>query len=121
MSLLCESFPFENEICVNTGEVKYSNLNLVTSFVNTCTVLAFKIKDNNFMAHIDAINPNMEKIVLNQLKNLNIKDVREVHIWKGNKCANYCPSFKIAEKILKIFPTNTKIIYNKTTNDVIKI
>ena len=33
MSLLCDSFPSMDSICVDTGEVKVSKLNLTTSFV----------------------------------------------------------------------------------------
>ena len=121
MSLLCDSFPSMDSICVDTGEVKVSKLNLTTSFVNTCTVIAFEMNEIKFMAHIDAINPNMEKIVLKNMKNLDLNNVSEVKVWKGTKCENYCPSFNIAENILKKFPKRTKILYFKANNDIIKI
>ena len=51
MSLLCNAFSINDSICVNTGEVIVSSKNLSTSFVNTCTVIAFKYENIKFMAH----------------------------------------------------------------------
>ena len=121
MSLLCDSFPSMDSICVDTGEVKISNHNLNTSFVNTCTVIAFEYENKKFMAHIDAINPNMEKKILKYLSKIDTNKVKTVNVWKGTKCEKYCPSFEIAKKILDKFSKNTNIIYNKAKNEVIKI
>lgn len=122
MSLLCNAFPNnDNSICINTGEVKSNKKTLVTSFVNTCSVLAFNHNDINFMAHIDAINPNMVNIITQELQKFSVADIKEIHIWKGNSCYDNCPSFMIAKNISKLFNSNIKINYHKSDNNIIKI
>ena len=120
MSLLCNAFSTNDSICVNTGEAIVSSKNLSTSFVNTCTVIAFKYDNIKFMAHIDAINPNMENIIEDKLKNLNLSKISKIYVWKGSKCFLNCPSFNLANKIInKIGCKN--IVYLQSNNDIIRI
>jgi hypothetical protein len=122
MSLLCNAFPNnDNSICVNTGEVKSNKNTLVTSFVNTCSVLGFSHNRINFLAHIDAINPNMLRIIKKELQKFDIKNIKEIHIWKGKGCYDNCPSYEIVKNLIKLFNKNIKINYNKSNYDIIKI
>ena len=120
MSLLCNAFSINDSICVNTGEVIISSKNLSTSFVNTCTVIAFKYDNIKFMAHLDAINPNMEFIVDQQLNNIDFSKITNIYIWKGSKCFSNCPSFNLAQKIIKKIG-NKNVIYSQSNNDIIRI
>ena len=118
MSLICNVYSNgnKNAICVNTGEVKISKKHLSTSFVHTCSVLAFTVNDLNFLAHVDAFVPNMKEKMLVELKNLNVKNIKKVHIWKGSNCFEDCPSYEIVKEILKEIGINN-IKYHKV-NDV---
>ena len=116
MSLLCSAFPSSDGICVNTGEVKISTKPLTTSFVNTCTAIGFKFRNNNFLAHIDVMNPNMENITSEALSKVDISEVKLVNVWKGSKCKNECPSYILALKFLKQF--NKEIIHHKSVRDI---
>lgn len=120
MSLLCDAFSTNDYICVNTGEAIVSSKNLSTNFVNTCTVIAFKYNDKKFMAHLDAINPNMEFIVNQQLNSIDLKKVKKIYVWKGSKCYSNCPSFTLAIKIIKKIGSKN-IIYLQSNDDTIKI
>lgn len=120
MSLLCNAFSISDSVCVNTGEAIVSSKNLSTNFVNTCTVIAFKYDNIKFMAHLDAINPNMENIVKNELKNLNFNKINTIYVWKGSKCFSNCPSFNLANKIVKKIGAKN-IIYLQNNNDIIRI
>lgn len=121
MSLLCNAYPMSRTVCVNTGEAKISKSNLVTSFVITCSVIAFKYNDLNFMAHVDAMNPNMITIILEQLKKIKVEDVENVHVWRGSRCYDNCPSYSIIYKILKKFSKKCNIIEHENDEDIIKI
>ncbi len=114
MSLLCNAYMYitTNSICVNTGEVKISEHKLSTSFVHTCSVLAFSVNNLNFLAHIDAFEPNMKEKILKELNNVNLKEINEIHVWKGKNCLNNCPSFNILKDIIQIIGTKN-IIYHQ--------
>ena len=120
MALLCNAFPHSKSLCVNTGEVIISNNQLVTSFVKTCSVIEFSYNKLNFMAHIDAFNPNMELKLINNLKKFNLDNIKEVNVWRGSHCFSNCPSFKIAMKILKKFSDKTIINYYYSNETIIK-
>lgn len=119
MSLLCDAFINTDSVCVNTGEVKVSKKTLVTSFVKTCSVLAFTYKKINFLAHIDALTPDMESKINMKLKELNPKFINEINIWKGSACNISCPSYEIAKKIGNSL--NGKIKYYRANDNLIKI
>ena len=118
MSLMCNAYSHGNinSICVNTGEVKISKHYLTTSFVHTCSVLAFSANNINFLAHIDSFNPNMKNSILLQLKKINLNSVNEVHVWKGSNCLHDCPSFEILKDILQLIQGN-KIVYHKENDN----
>ena len=120
MSLLCNAFQINNSVCVNTGEVIISSNDLTTSFVNTCTVIAFKYDNIKFMAHLDDINPNMENLVNSKLSIIDFSKVNKIYIWKGSKCFNNCPSFTLAKKIAKKIGSK-ETIFLQSTNDIIRI
>lgn len=119
MSLLCNAFPSMNSICVNTGEVKISEKILMTGFVKTCSVIGFSYKNNNFLAHIDAMKPNMKNQVINEINKLNPKYINKIHIWKGSNCNSNCPSFAIAKQITNKLKGN--VIIHQANNNIIKI
>uniref|UniRef100_A0A6C0F807 Uncharacterized protein n=1 Tax=viral metagenome TaxID=1070528 RepID=A0A6C0F807_9ZZZZ len=121
MSLLCDAFDSVDSICVNTGEVIVSKKYLSTSFVNTCSVLVFQYGDMKFMAHIDAINPNMETIINLKLKSIDFDKIRTIFIWKGTKCVDNCPSFNLAKKVLAKIGGNKEIVYLKSDHEIIRI
>lgn len=120
MSLLCNAFSIIDSVCVNTGEVVVSSKNLATSFVNTCSVIAFKYENIKFMAHIDAINPDMENLVNTQLQNIDYSKINQIFIWKGSNCFSNCPSFNLAKKIATSIG-NKEIIYLQANNEIIRI
>lgn len=117
MSLLCNAFPSDNTLCVNTAEVITSNSKLSTSFVNTCSVITFKNNNINFMAHVDAISPNMENSIKKELDKLDLSNVLEVNIWKGSRCFNNCPSFEIVNNIINLYFKQKKINYYQNTKN----
>ena len=120
MSLLCNAFSSSDSICVNTGEAIISERDLTTSFVNTCTVIAFKYDNVKFMAHLDAINPNMENIVNLKLSLIDFDKIKQIYIWKGNKCFSNCPSFNLAKKIADRIGSK-EIIYLQSDSKIIRI
>ena len=72
------------------------------------------------MAHLDAINPNMENLVNNELKKLDLTKIKTIYIWKGSKCYNNCPSYILAKKITQNLG-NKEIIYLQSNNNIIRI
>jgi len=119
MSLLCDAFIHVDTKCVNTGEVAISKKTLVTSFVRTCSVLGFNYKGNNFLAHIDALDPNMKLKIINKLNILNPQYIKEIKIWKGSACNSNCPSFQLAKEIVSNL--SGKVIYYQAKENLIKI
>ena len=120
MSLLCNAFKINNSVCVNTGEVIISSNNLTTSFVNTCTVIAFKYENIKFMAHLDDLKPNMENLVNEKLLLVDLSKIKKIYIWIGSKCFNNCPSLILAKKISKKIGIK-KTVYLKSTDNIISI
>jgi len=119
MAFLCDAYNINTE-CVNTGEVKSSNKTLITSFVEICTAIGFHYNGINFLAHVDGMEPNMDSKVINELKKINPKKIDKIHVWKGYKCENNCPSFQIVQNIVN--QLNGKKVYHiYNENDTITI
>ena len=101
MTSLCKAFQDINYICVDSGNVIVNKKKLLTSGVKTCSVLGFSYKNINFMAHIDEVKPNMEKKILNQMDNFDLKKIDTFHIWYGSLCNIQCKSSELLKKIIK--------------------
>ena len=72
------------------------------------------------MAHLDAINPNMENIVDLKLQLIDFSKITKIYIWKGTKCFSNCPSFNLAKKIANKIG-NKEIIYLQSDSKIIRI
>ena len=104
--------------------------NTIENVSKESDLLLFLVSDSAQATMYKSVLSNMKKgatlglshgFLLGHMKNLDLNNVSEVKVWKGTKCENYCPSFNIAENILKKFPKRTKILYFRANNDIIKI
>ena len=121
MANLCIAFS-DTKYCVETGSIKFIKSDfLVTSFINTCCVLAFHVNGFNFLAHIDDMIPNMYNNIIEILikNNDHIRYIKKVHIWIGSFCNNTCSSLQIANNVAKYI--DKPIIYHKDNDNEIKI
>ena len=118
MSLLCSAFECVNCDCVNTGSIVISKNKLVTSFVNTCSVLTFKFNSKNYMAHVDDHDTSMEKRLYSSLQHIQqyLPQVKKFYVYQGkrcncNMCIKGCKSFDIIMNVLARFNiTNIDIL-----------
>lgn len=90
-------------IYVDEGELKISNNKLYTGKVGTCSLLLFSYKNNNFLAHIDALKNNSEDIINILKKNFSINKLKytKIYIIKGSWCNNECITLDIIINALK--------------------
>ena len=90
-------------IYVDEGELKISNNKLYTGKVGTCSLLLFSYKNNNFLAHIDALKNNSEDIINILKKNFSINKLKytKIYIIKGSWCIKDCITINTIKKALE--------------------
>ena len=101
-------------IYVDQAQLKISNNKLYTSQVGTCSLLLFSYKNENFLAHIDALQNNSNDIV-NMIKtNFNINKLKytKIYIIKGSWCIKECITINTIKKALEELKLKY-IMYNK--------